>query len=82
MLEGREEDIQYVRTMGLYEKVPIAECCNTSGRAPITTRWIEINKGDNVNANYRSRLVARGINTYKRDGFFAATPLLEALEFI
>ena len=80
--KAREEEIQYVRIMGLYETVPISECYNTTGRAPTTTRWIDIYKGDNVNVNYRSRLEAREINTYKRDDLFAATPPLETLKLI
>ena len=80
--KAREEEIQYVRTMDLYEKVPIIECYNATGKAPISIRWIDINKGDNVNINYRSRLVAREINIHKRDDLFAATPPLEALELI
>ena len=65
--------------MQLYEKVPIKTCFEETGKAPITVRWIDINKGDQENPNYRSRLVAREINTYKRDDLFAATPPLEAL---
>ena len=49
---------------------------------PITVRWIDINKGDAQTPNYRSRLVAREIYTYKRDDLFAATPPLEALKTI
>ena len=39
-------------------------------------------EGDAANPNYRSRLVAREINTHKRDDLFAATPPLEALKLI
>ena len=80
--KAREEEIEYVRKMKLYTKVPIQECYAKIGRAPITIRWIDINKGDNVNPNCRSRLVAREINTHKRDDLFAGTPLLEALTII
>ena len=68
--------------MNLYTKVPIQQCYERTGKAPISTRWIDINKGDQENPNYRSRLVAREINTYKRDDLFAATPPLEALKLI
>ena len=64
---AREEEIQYVRTMKFYDKVPIEQCYAKIGRAPISTRWIDINKGDQSNPNYRSRLVAREINTHRRD---------------
>ena len=49
---------------------------------PIIARWIGINKGDVDSPNCRSRLVAREINTHKRDDLFAATPPLEALKVI
>ena len=79
---ARQEEIDYVRKMKLYEKVPIAECRRKIGKSPISVRWIDINKGDTTNPNYRSRLVAREINTYKRSDLFAATPPLEALKII
>ena len=45
----------------------------------ISTRWIDINKGDDANPVYRSRLVGKGFNDGLMDGLFAATPPLEAL---
>ena len=80
--KARQEEIDYVRNMKLYTKVPIEECYANIGRAPITVRWIDINKGDQTTPNYRSRLVAREINTHKRDDLFAGTPPLEALKCI
>ena len=80
--DARAEEIAYVRKMGLYTKVPIKECMVKTGKQPISTRWIDINKGDTNNPNYRSRLFAREINIHKRDDIFAATPPLEALKVI
>ena len=48
----------------------------------ISTKWIDTNKGDIDNPNYRARLVGREIATYKRDDLFAATPPLESLRYI
>ena len=79
---ARAEDLEYVRSMILYIKVPVSECLRKIGRQPISVRWIDINKGDDINTNYRSRFVAREINTHKRDDLFAATPPLEALKII
>ena len=45
----------------------------------IPTRWIDINKGEESNPNYRSRFVAKESKTAGGDGLFAATPPLEAL---
>ena len=72
--KARSEEVDYVHKMKLYSKVPIAECYHTTHKAPISVRWIDINKGDTECPNYRSRLVAREINTYKRDHLFAVTP--------
>ena len=80
--KARAEEIEYVRKMNLYTKVPIEEWYKTNGKAPIIVRWIDINKGDAVNPNYRSRLVARELNTHKRHEFFAGTPPLDALKSI
>ena len=52
------------------------------GKKVITVRWIDINKGDAVDTNYRSRLVAREIKTDVRPDLFAATPPLEAMKLI
>ena len=41
-------------------------------------RWVDINKGDEVKPEYRSRLVAQEIKRDKSKDLFAATPPLEA----
>ena len=79
---ARAEEIKYVHDMELYEKVPTAQCYAQTGKAPISTRWIDINKGDQAHQKYRSRRVAREINTHRRDDLFAATPPLEAFKII
>lgn len=79
---ARTGEIRVVTEMGLYEKVPIKQCHERTGNAPISVRCIDINKGDQEKPNYRSRLVAREIITCKRDDCFAATPPLEALQVI
>ena len=79
---ARAEEVEYVRKMRLYDKVLISQCYQKTGKAPISVRWIDINKGDAQSFKYRSRLVAREINTYKRNDLFAATLPLEALKMI
>ena len=49
---------------------------------PIGTRWVDVNKGDDQNPDYRSRLVAQEINDHKREDLFAATPPLEAKKML
>ena len=64
--------------MKVYKKVPRSE---VTGKV-ISVRWVDINKGDEVNPNYRSRLVAREINTHANPEMFAATPRTEALKLM
>ena len=78
--EARREEIAYFRSMKVYEKVPVDEAYNKTGEAPIQTRWIDVNKGDKEKPVYRSRLVAKTINTGARPDLFAATPLAECLK--
>ena len=51
----------------MYEKVPIEECWANTGKDQIGTRWVDVNKGDDVNPEYRSRLVAQEIKRDKRE---------------
>ena len=62
---GTIEEIGELAKHGVYEKVPITECWNKTGAAPIGTRWVEVNKGDGKNIEYRSRLVAQEIRRDK-----------------
>ena len=48
----------------------------------IESRWIYINKGDDIAALYRSRLVGKEFADKKIDGLFAGTPPSEALRFL
>ena len=66
----------------MYVKVPIQECWDETGKQPIGTRWVDVNKGDDINPEYRSRLVAQEVKTSKNDELFAATPPLEAKKML
>ena len=48
----------------------------------VRSRWIDINKGDDLNPNYRSRMVGEEFNDSELDGLFAATPPLEAFRLL
>ena len=45
-------------------------------------RWVDVNKGDQDDPEYRSRLVGREFNVGRDDALYAATPPLEALRII
>ena len=75
---AREEEMAEVHKHGVYVKVPVDECYEKTGKAPIRARWVDVKKGDSVHPEYRSRLVAKEIKKDKREDLFAATPPLEA----
>ena len=78
----RLEELGELAKHGVYKKVPISECWENTGKAPIGTRWIDVNKGDDQYPDYRSRLVAQEIKRDRRDDLFAATPPLEAKKIL
>ena len=76
-VQARKLEIDYFKTMQVYSKVK---------REPwmkiISTKWLDVNKGDEAAPNYRARLVGREIKKDKREDLFAATPPLESLRMI
>ena len=60
----------------------VEECHRVTGKGPIGVRWIDINKQDRVNPEYRSRLVAKEIKMDRSQDLFAATPPHEALKIL
>lgn len=77
-------NMKEVRRCNLYTKVPINECYDVTGKAPITVRWVDFNKGDSAHPEYRSRLVGRELKKQDvyGDDLFAATPPLEAKKLL
>ena len=63
----------------MYKKVPKIRWQNVTGKRPIQVRWIDVNKGDDENPVYPSRLVAKEFKTDVNLEWYAATPPLEAL---
>ena len=59
--EARKEEVTYMEGRKLWELRPISECWEKLGKAPVSMRWVDTNKGDE-NADeweVRCRLVAR-----------------------
>ena len=81
--KARSIEMAYVRSKGVWEKISRSEACRR-GIKIIQTRWLDINKGDMWNPNYRSRFVGKEYNNGKNGdvSWFAATPPLEALKLI
>ena len=57
--QARYEEIQYFKKHCVYKRVQKGTSVTVTGKIPIKTRWIDINKGDDTTPNYRSRLVAK-----------------------
>ena len=53
------EEMKEVHGHRIYDRVPLNECWDRTGKGPLKIRWVDVNKGDDVNPKYRSRLVAR-----------------------
>ncbi len=47
--QARKEEMKEVRNHKVYVKVPIQQCFEETGQAPIGTRWVDVNKGDDKN---------------------------------
>ena len=80
---AREVEMQFFRSMRVYDKVLRAQAMK-AGKKAVGTRGIDVNKGDLVNPGIRSRLVAQDFKV-KYDGredLFAATLPLEALKLV
>ena len=82
--EARAKELLYFKSKGVWMKRPRREARQFTGRPPITVRWVDVNKGDDLNPKYRSRLVARQLKAHDRsnNSYFAPTPPLEALRTV
>ena len=80
--KARQEELGELKKHGVYRKVPLKECWEATGKEPIGTRWVDVNKGDEEKPDYRSRLVAQEIKRDRREDLFAATPPLEAKKLL
>ena len=81
-MDARKDEIKFFQKQGVYEKVKRAACYERAGRAPVKVRWVDVNKGDEQNPDYQSRLVAMEFKTDSSAEWFSGTPPLEALRFI
>ena len=82
---ARGEEIEFMRQMPVYDEVDVEECFKETGRAPISVRWVDVNKGSDEEPVIRCRLVARDFKLKgdkDRADLFAATPPLEALRML
>ena len=57
--EARRLELEYFATKGVWVKRLCEEAVQKMGKKPITAKWVDVNKGDDLEPDYRSRLVAR-----------------------
>ena len=77
-IKARRTEIGVFKEMGVYSKMKWEAWMKI-----IQTKWLDINKGDDENRVYRSRLVGCELKRGdKRDDLFAATPPLESLKAV
>ena len=80
--EARKAELAYFLSKNVWTKVAREEAYAKHGKAPITIKWIDVNKGDDERPQYRSRFVAREVRRKGEASIFAPTPPLEALRTI
>ena len=81
VVAARKLEITYAEKKPVWKKIPRSQA-KARGWKVIRSRWIDINKGDDDNPNYRSRMVGKEFNDHEIEGLFAATPPLEALRLL
>merc|ERR1712026_279324 len=72
----------YVKRHNVYSYATLKECRETTGAEPISTRWLDTDKGDSVHPLYRSRWVAQQYRRAWIETLFAATPQLETARLL
>ncbi len=66
--EARANELEFFYSKNVWLKIPKREVHARGGRHPISVRWVDVNKGDDLNPKYRSRLVARQLKARDLSG--------------
>ena len=82
MKKARKLEMEYFESKQVYVRRPVQEALSKTGKRPIAVRWVDVNKGDDMDPNYRSRLVAKDFRRKGDPSIFAPIPPLEALRTI
>ena len=85
--QARQEEINEIHNYKVYEKRPAKECLEVTGKKPMAIRWVDTNKGDEENSEYRSRIVAKDLKTRRDPSMpaidtFAPMPALEMIKLL
>ncbi|CAK0906615.1 unnamed protein product, partial [Prorocentrum cordatum] len=86
---ARQEELAWMKHREVFEPSDEETCRRLTGRAPLRTRWVDTNKGDEQRPKHRSRLVAMEIKAAKKASeqmsaseLFSSTPPLEAVKLL
>ena len=83
--KARREEVEFMKKIDLFEEVTVEECWRETGKAPIGTKFVDLNKGSSEQPDVRCRLVARDFKPKgekDREDLFAAMPPLEAKKLL
>jgi hypothetical protein len=86
--QGRRTEMGYMGQLKVWDAVPLQECWDNTGWAPIGTRWVDTDKGDADHPDVRCRIIVQETKNSSTIGngdiaaTFAATPPLECLRII
>ena len=78
---AREEEVTFMKKILLYDEVWVEECREDTGKAIVSAKWVDLNKGSQGTPDVRCRWVARDFKPKgdkDREDLFAAMPPLEA----
>ena len=56
---ARTEEVSFMKKLGVWEPSSLEECLQMTGRPPVSTRWVDVDKGREGRVEIRSRLVTR-----------------------
>ena len=82
---ARSEEMEFMSKIQMFEEVDEEECWRNTGKAPVSTKWVDVDKGTSEAADVRCRLVARDFKPKgdkDRPDLFAAMPPLEAKKLL
>jgi len=83
--QAETEEVEFMQKIRLYDVVSNSECWDKTGRPPISTKWVRVNKGTQEAPDIRCRLVARDFKPKgekDRSEIFAAMPPLESKKLL
>eukprot|EP00435_Cladocopium_sp_Y103_P033123 s170_g8.t1 len=82
--EARMEEIEWIRKIKLYDKVP-RQVAIDRGKQILPVRWVDVNKGDKQKMKLRSRIVGKELKAKTKEALlahelFSATPPWEMIK--